>query len=45
MCRRFTYIPPSDDRVLAYANELRGELAVKMGGRAAEMLTCDQVHP
>lgn len=40
----FTYIPPStDDRALLFDSEIRGRLAMLMGGRAAEMLTCDAV--
>ena len=41
---RFTYIPPShDDRALMFDSEIRGQLAILMGGRAAEMITCSQV--
>jgi cell division protease FtsH len=32
----FTYIPPNDDRALMFETELRGRLAMLMGGRAAE---------
>ncbi|QDZ17880.1 ATP-dependent metallopeptidase [Chloropicon primus] len=32
----FTYIPPTDDRALMFETELRGRLAMLMGGRAAE---------
>lgn len=40
----FTYIPPStDDRMLMFASEIRARLAILLGGRAAEMLTCDDV--
>jgi len=31
-----TYIPPNDDRALMFETELRGRLAMLMGGRAAE---------
>ena len=37
----FTYTPPrSEDKALMFDNEMRGQLAVLMGGRAAEALTC-----
>ena len=40
----FTYSPPVvEDRALAFKNELLGQLAVLMGGRAAEALTSDSV--
>ncbi|KAL4429196.1 hypothetical protein ABPG77_010175 [Micractinium sp. CCAP 211/92] len=40
----FTYIPPkSEDRALLFDREIRGQLAMLMGGRAAEELTCDSV--
>jgi len=42
--RRFTYAPPNEDNMLAYADELRSQLVVLMGGRAAEMLTCEQAR-
>jgi len=32
----FTYVPPTDDRALMFETELRGRLAMLMGGRAAE---------
>ncbi len=38
------YAPPNEDAVLAYADELRSQLVVLMGGRAAEMLTCEQAR-
>ncbi len=41
---RFTYIPPNvEDRALMFDSELRGQMAMLMGGRAAEELTCGQV--
>lgn len=41
---RFTYIPPNaEDRALMFDSELRGQMAMLMGGRAAEELTCSQV--
>ncbi|GIM12948.1 hypothetical protein Vretimale_16132, partial [Volvox reticuliferus] len=40
----FTYTPPkSEDRALMFDCEIRGQLAVLMGGRAAEHLTCAAV--
>lgn len=37
----FTYTPPkAEDRALMFDNEIRGQLAMLMGGRAAEELTC-----
>lgn len=40
----FTYIPPAtEDRALLFDREIRGQLAMLMGGRAAEELTCDAV--
>ena len=37
----FTYTPPkTEDRALMFDNEIRGQLATLMGGRAAEELTC-----
>lgn len=37
----FTYTPPkTEDRALMFDNEIRGQLAMLMGGRAAEELTC-----
>lgn len=40
----FTYIPPNaEDRALLFDSELRGQMAMLMGGRAAEELTCGQV--
>ncbi|KAL4443397.1 hypothetical protein ABPG75_011134 [Micractinium tetrahymenae] len=40
----FTYIPPkTEDRALLFDREIRGQLAMLMGGRAAEELTCDAV--
>ncbi|CAD7702088.1 unnamed protein product [Ostreobium quekettii] len=40
----FTYIPPAhEDRALMFDSELRGQLAILMGGRAAEMITCGQI--
>ncbi|KAL4529341.1 hypothetical protein Ndes2526A_g04135 [Nannochloris sp. 'desiccata'] len=36
----FTYSPPvSEDRVLVFENEIRGQLCMLMGGRAAEAVT------
>ncbi|GMH42487.1 hypothetical protein BSKO_10406 [Bryopsis sp. KO-2023] len=40
----FTYIPPRpEDRALMFDSEIRGQLAILMGGRAAEMMTCGQI--
>ncbi|KAF5831580.1 ATP-dependent metallopeptidase Hfl [Dunaliella salina] len=40
----FTYIPPrTEDRSLLFETEIRGQLAMLMGGRAAETLTCASV--
>ncbi|EIE21197.1 ATP-dependent metallopeptidase Hfl [Coccomyxa subellipsoidea C-169] len=40
----FTYVPPrTEDRALLFDTEIRGQLAMLMGGRAAEELTCGQV--
>ena len=40
----FTYIPPrTEDRALMFDTEIRGQMAMLMGGRAAEELTCGQV--
>jgi len=40
----FTYMPPkTEDRALMFDSEIRGQLAMLMGGRAAEHLTCDAV--
>lgn len=40
----FTYIPPkTEDRALLFDSEIRGQLAMLMGGRAAEQLTCHAV--
>ncbi|PSC75856.1 ATP-dependent zinc metalloprotease FTSH 9, chloroplastic [Micractinium conductrix] len=40
----FTYIPPkTEDRALLFDREIRGQLAMLMGGRAAEELTCEAV--
>lgn len=40
----FTYIPPNtEDRALLFDSEIRGQLAMLMGGRAAEEVTCGQV--
>ncbi|CAK0786015.1 hypothetical protein CVIRNUC_009228 [Coccomyxa viridis] len=40
----FTYIPPNaEDRALLFDSELRGQMAMLMGGRAAEELTCGQI--
>lgn len=40
----FTYIPPkTEDRALMFDSEIRGQLAMLMGGRAAEQLTCHAV--
>lgn len=40
----FTYTPPkSEDRALMFDSEIRGQLAMLMGGRAAEHLTCAAV--
>lgn len=35
----FTYSPPEEDRALLFEHEIRGQLAMLMGGRAAEALT------
>lgn len=38
----FTYSPPkAEDKALMFDNEMRAQLAVLMGGRAAEALTCN----
>lgn len=43
---RFTYVPPkTEDRALLFDTEIRGQMAMLMGGRAAEELTCGQVTP
>lgn len=40
----FTYMPPkAEDRALMFDSEIRGQLAMLMGGRAAEQLTCGAV--
>ncbi len=40
----FTYTPPkTEDRALMFDNEIRGQLAMLMGGRAAEELTCSHL--
>ena len=40
----FTYTPPkTEDRALMFDNEIRGQLALLMGGRAAEELTCSHL--
>ncbi|CAL8466132.1 g5668 [Coccomyxa elongata] len=40
----FTYVPPrTEDRALLFDTEIRGQMAMLMGGRAAEELTCSQV--
>jgi cell division protease FtsH len=40
----FTYIPPNtEDRALLFDAEIRGQLAMLLGGRAAEQLTCGAV--
>ena len=39
----FAYMPPGEDRALMFDAELLGRLAIFMGGRAAEELTCDRV--
>jgi cell division protease FtsH len=40
----FTYIPPkTEDRALMFDREIRGQLAMLMGGRAAEEVSCDAV--
>ena len=40
----FTYMPPkTEDRALMFDSEIRGQLAVLMGGRAAEQLTCESL--
>ena len=39
----FTYMPQLEDRSMLLDTELRGQLAVLMGGRAAEELTCAAV--
>lgn len=44
MACRFTYIPAkTEDRALLFETEIRGQLAMLMGGRAAEELTCSNV--
>ena len=35
----FTYSPPEEDRALMFEHEIRGQLAMLMGGRAAEAAT------
>ncbi len=37
--------PKTEDRALMFDNEIRGQMAMLMGGRAAEELTCGQVCP
>jgi cell division protease FtsH len=39
----FAYMPPGEDRALMFDAELLGRLAIFMGGRAAEELTCERV--
>lgn len=40
----FTYIPPkTEDRALMFDSEIRGQLTMLMGGRAAEEITCGEV--
>lgn len=40
----FTYMPPrTEDRALMFEREIRGQLAVLMGGRAAEALSCESL--
>ena len=40
----FTYSPPvAEDRVLLFENEIRGQLAMLMGGRAAEAATSESI--
>eukprot|EP00210_Caulerpa_lentillifera_P008342 g7956.t1 len=40
----FTYIPPgTEDRLLMFDSEVRSQLAILLGGRAAEMLTCTDI--
>lgn len=40
----FTFTPPkTEDRALMFDNEIRGRLAMLMGGRAAEELTCSHL--
>merc|ERR1719399_2760103 len=39
----FAYMPQGEDRALMFDAELLGRLAIFMGGRAAEELTCDRV--
>lgn len=40
----FTYTPlKTEDRALMFENEIRGQLAMLMGGRAAEELTCSHM--
>ncbi|CAG9464471.1 unnamed protein product [Pedinophyceae sp. YPF-701] len=37
----FTYMPPAaEDRALSFDNEIRGQLATLLAGRAAEAVTC-----
>jgi len=36
----FTFIPAQEDRVLSFDCDIRAQLAVLLGGRAAEHLTC-----
>jgi cell division protease FtsH len=41
---RFTYIPAkTEDRALLFETEIRAQLAMLMGGRAAEEVTCGGV--
>lgn len=41
----FTYIPPkTEDRALMFDSEIRGQLTMLMGGRAAEEITCGEVR-
>jgi cell division protease FtsH len=36
--------PKTEDRALMFDTEIRGQMAMLMGGRAAEELTCGQVQ-
>lgn len=39
----FTYFPPPEERMLIFADELGGQLATLLGGRAAEEVACGRV--
>ncbi|KAK3237005.1 hypothetical protein CYMTET_52887, partial [Cymbomonas tetramitiformis] len=39
----FTYFPPPEERMLVFADELGGQLATLLGGRAAEEVACGRI--